>query len=60
MKRMQKLINPEMITLAREYRSLTQQELADAVLVKQPQIAMLEGGVENSVSLILWIALVEC
>lgn len=47
---MQKLINPDMVILAREYRSLTQKELADAVLVKQPQIAMLEGGVENSVS----------
>lgn len=47
---MQKLINPDMVILAREYRSLTQKELADASLVKQPQIAMLEGGVANSVS----------
>ena len=47
---MQKLINPDMVILAREYRSLTQKDLAEAVLVKQPQIAMLEGGVENSIS----------
>ncbi len=44
------LVNPDMVILAREYRALTQKELADAALVTQPQIAMLEGGVENSAS----------
>ncbi|MHB1702429.1 MAG: helix-turn-helix domain-containing protein [Acidobacteriaceae bacterium] len=43
-------VNPEMVILAREYRALTQKELADAVGVKQPQIAMIEGGVQCSAS----------
>lgn len=43
-------INPDMVILAREYRALTQKELAEAALVKQPQIAMIEGGVENVAS----------
>lgn len=44
------LVNPDMVILAREYRALTQKELAEAALMKQPQIAMLEGGVENAAS----------
>lgn len=44
------LINPDMVILAREYRALTQKELAEAALIKQPQIAMIEGGVENAAS----------
>ncbi|MEO5971601.1 MAG: helix-turn-helix transcriptional regulator, partial [Bdellovibrionia bacterium] len=44
------LLNPDMVTLAREYRSLTQKELADVSLIKQPQIAMIEGGVEGAAS----------
>lgn len=44
------LVNPDMVILAREYRALTQKELAEAAFIKQPQIAMLEGGIENSAS----------
>lgn len=44
------LVNPDMVILAREYRALTQKELANAASVKQPQIAMLEGGVESAAS----------
>jgi len=47
---MPELVNPEMVILAREYRALTQKKLADASLIKQPQIAMLEGGVANAAS----------
>lgn len=43
-------VNPDMVVLAREYRALTQKELADAANVKQPQIAMVEGGVEGAAS----------
>ena len=43
-------INPDMAILAREYRSLTQKELADAANIKQPQVAMIEGGVDGSAS----------
>jgi Zn-dependent peptidase ImmA (M78 family)/DNA-binding XRE family transcriptional regulator len=39
-----------MVILAREYRALTQKELADAAGIKQPQIAMIEGGVPGSAS----------
>lgn len=47
---MSEQVNPDMVILAREYRALTQKQLADASMVKQPQIAMLEGGVESAVS----------
>jgi len=47
---MQVAVNPDMVILAREYRLLTQRQLADAASVKQPQIAMLEGGVEDAAS----------
>lgn len=43
-------VNPEMVILAREYRALTQKELADAAGTKQPQIAMIEGGVLGAAS----------
>ena len=43
-------VNPDMVILAREYRELTQKELADAASIKQPQIAMIEGGLEGSAS----------
>lgn len=49
-RKMLKEHNPDMIVLAREYRGLTQKELADNSSLKQPQIAMIEGGVENSAS----------
>ena len=39
-----------MVILAREYRARTQKELADAIGIKQPQIAMIEGGVPGSAS----------
>lgn len=46
------LVNPDMVILAREYRLLTQKELSNAtsMAVSQPQIAMIEGGVENAAS----------
>lgn len=47
---MLKEYNPDMIILAREYRGLTQKELANNSSLKQPQIAMIEGGIENSAS----------
>lgn len=43
-------LNPEMIVLAREYRDFTQKKLAELSGVGQSQIAMIEGGVENSAS----------
>jgi Zn-dependent peptidase ImmA (M78 family)/transcriptional regulator with XRE-family HTH domain len=43
-------VNPEMIVLAREYRALTQKALAEAARISQPQIAMIEGGVDGSAS----------
>lgn len=44
-------VNQDMVILAREYRALTQKELADAASVKQPQIAMIEGGIDGSASI---------
>lgn len=43
-------VNPDMVILAREYRGLTQKELAAAALAKQPQIAMIEGGMDGAAS----------
>lgn len=43
-------VNPDMVILAREYRQLTQRGLAEAVNIKQPQIAMIEGGLEGAAS----------
>ena len=43
-------VNPDMVILAREYRALTQRELADAAKIKQPQVAMIEGGVGGAAS----------
>lgn len=43
-------VNPDMVILAREYRGLTQKELAVAASLKQPQIAMIEGGMEGAAS----------
>lgn len=43
-------INPDMVILAREYRALTQKALAEAAGIKQPQIAMIEGGVDGAAS----------
>ncbi len=37
--------NPEMVTLAREFRGLTQEELARLLGVSQARIARIEGGV---------------
>ncbi len=39
------MINHEMVVLAREYRSLTQEELAGRVKVKQGAISKIEGGI---------------
>lgn len=43
-------VNPDMVILAREYRSLTQKELAERARIKQPHVAMIEGGVEGAAS----------
>ena len=42
-------INGQMVTLAREYRGLTQSQLAKACHVTQQAIARLEAGVVNAV-----------
>ena len=43
-------VNPDMVILAREYRELTQKQLAECAKIKQPQVAMIEGGVDGSAS----------
>ncbi len=43
-------LNPQMVTLARELRELTQEQLADRVGVGQAKIAKLEGGLQPDVS----------
>ena len=43
-------VNQDMVILAREYRAITQKELAEAANIKQPQVAMIEGGVDGSAS----------
>lgn len=54
------MINHEMIVLAREYRNLTQEELARQVMVTQGSISKIEGNIapELSVQLIPRIAAV--
>lgn len=42
-------INGAMITLAREYRGLTQEELARKLFVAQAKVAKLEGGLQTDV-----------
>lgn len=42
-----KLINPEMVTLARESRGITQPELAQKMQVNQGWISRVEGGLRN-------------
>lgn len=43
-------INGEMLTLAREYREVTQKELAEQIRVAQSSIAKIEGGITTDVS----------
>lgn len=43
-------VNPEMVILAREFRGLTQKDLALKAVVTQPQIARVEAGIEQSAS----------
>src|SRR4051794_40154771 len=38
-------LNNEMVVLAREFRGLTQKELADKLKVRQPYVAKLEAGI---------------
>lgn len=40
-------INPAMIVLAREYRGLTQDELARRIFTSQAKVARIEGGVQT-------------
>lgn len=47
MKNNYKLINPEMVTLARESRGITQPELAQKLQVNQGWISRVEGGLRN-------------
>lgn len=42
-------INGEMVTLAREFRELTQQALAEKIGLGQSSIAKIEGGLKNEV-----------
>lgn len=42
-------INHEMLILAREYRGLTQEELARNLLVSQAKIARIEGGLQSDI-----------
>ena len=43
-------ISPDMLSLAREYRGMTQKDLAAAASITQPQIAQMENGQTNSAS----------
>lgn len=45
-----KMLNYEMVVLAREYRNVTQEQLARSVLVSQGTIAKIEGGVSRDVN----------
>lgn len=42
-------INPAMLVLAREYRGLTQEQLARELLVSQARIAKVEGGLQTDI-----------
>jgi Zn-dependent peptidase ImmA (M78 family)/transcriptional regulator with XRE-family HTH domain len=44
------VLNHEMIVLAREYRNLTQEQLARSVTVSQATIAKIEGGLSRDVA----------
>ena len=43
---MTQIVNPEMVTLAREFRGLTQEQLGRAIGVTQAKIAKIEGGLQ--------------
>lgn len=43
------IVNPEMVILAREFRGLTQEELARKICVSQARIARIEGGIKTDV-----------
>ncbi|WP_186821595.1 helix-turn-helix domain-containing protein [Wohlfahrtiimonas chitiniclastica] len=45
-----KVITPDMLTLAREYRGITQKDLALASGITQSQIAQMENGIASSAS----------
>ena len=47
---MAKIVNPEMVTLAREFRGLTQEQLGRAMGVAQAKIAKIEGGLQPELS----------
>lgn len=44
------MLNHEMIVLAREYRNLTQEQLARSITVSQATIAKIEGGLSRDVA----------
>jgi Zn-dependent peptidase ImmA (M78 family)/transcriptional regulator with XRE-family HTH domain len=43
-------VNPDMVTLAREFRGLTQEQLGRAMGVTQAKIAKIEGGLQTELS----------
>lgn len=47
---MEQKINPDMLVLAREFRELTQTELAAKASLSQPKITRLESGLSNELS----------
>ena len=52
-------INPEMVVLAREFRDITQEKLAQKLFVSQAKIAKLEGGIATDVPDVLFDQLCE-
>src|SRR5688500_16765896 len=42
-------LNPEMVILAREFRGLTQEELARRLCISQARVARIEGGLKTEV-----------
>lgn len=47
---MEQKINPDMLVLAREFRELTQSELAKKTNLSQPKITRLESGISNELT----------
>ena len=53
----ERTINPELVVLAREYRELTQLELAEKMNLGQSKIAKLEGGIQLDLTEDQWAKL---
>lgn len=52
-------VNPEMVVLAREFRGMTQEELARKLCVSQARVARIEGGIKTDVEDFLVDGLIE-